>query len=130
MQMYMDFPSWISPFVVPFLPVRWYALMYHDVMMIPQNLQWKTPTKHGWISRTVKVDKKGYDMHYKADMDPEIIPAVYYQELMDMARTLRHPSFTTLLLKKEAEPVKKEAEMPKKEPEQPKKEAAPEKKAA
>ena len=103
---------------------------YHEVTMIPQNLQWKTPTKHGWISRTVKVDKKGYDMHYKADMDPEIIPAVYYQELMDMARTLRHPSFTTLLLKKEAEPVKKEAEKPKKETEQPKKEAAPEKKAA
>ena len=25
---YVDFPSWISPFVVPFLPVRWYALMY------------------------------------------------------------------------------------------------------
>ena len=65
-------------------------------------------------------------------MDPEIVPAAYYQELMDMARTLRHPSFTTLLLKKEAEqPVKKEAEQPKKEPEQPKKEAAaPEKKAA
>ena len=28
MQMYVDFPSWISPYVVPFLPVRWYALMY------------------------------------------------------------------------------------------------------
>ena len=28
MQLYVDFPSWISPFVVPFLPVRWYALMY------------------------------------------------------------------------------------------------------
>ena len=25
---YVDFPSWISPFVVSFLPVRWYALMY------------------------------------------------------------------------------------------------------
>jgi hypothetical protein len=62
-------------------------------------------------------------------MDPEIIPAVYYQELMDMARTLRHPSFTTLLLKKEAEPVKKEAEKPKTD-EQPKKAAEPEKKAA
>ena len=28
MQLYVDFPSWISPFVVPFLPVRWYAMMY------------------------------------------------------------------------------------------------------
>lgn len=28
MQMYVDFPSWISPRVVPFLPVRWYAVMY------------------------------------------------------------------------------------------------------
>ena len=28
MQSYVDFPSWISPFVVPFLPVRWYAMMY------------------------------------------------------------------------------------------------------
>ena len=28
MQLYVDFPSWISPYVLPFLPVRWYALMY------------------------------------------------------------------------------------------------------
>ena len=28
MQVYIDFPSWISPLVVPFLPVRWYAVMY------------------------------------------------------------------------------------------------------
>ena len=28
MQSYVDFPSWISPLVVPFLPVRWYAMMY------------------------------------------------------------------------------------------------------
>ena len=28
MQMYVDFPSWISPYVVPFLSVRWYAVMY------------------------------------------------------------------------------------------------------
>ena len=105
---------------------------YLNVVMIPKSLNWKTPTKHGWLSRIVKTDKKGYDLYYKADMDPEIVPAAYYQELMDMACTLRHPSFTTLLLKKEAEqPVKKEAEQPKKEPEQPKKEAAaPEKKAA
>ena len=26
--MYVDFPSWISPLVVPFLPIRWYAVMY------------------------------------------------------------------------------------------------------
>lgn len=25
---YMKFPSWISPTVVPFLPIRWYAVMY------------------------------------------------------------------------------------------------------
>ena len=106
--------------------------------MIPKTLNWKTPTKHGWLSRIVKTDKKGYDLYYKADMDPEIVPAAYYKELMDMARTLRHPSFTTLLLKKVAEPVKKEAEQPKKEAEQPKKDgeqpkkeaATPEKKAA
>ena len=111
---------------------------FADVVMIPKTLNWKTPTKHGWLSRIVKTDKKGYDLYYKADMDPEIVPAAYYKELMDMARTLRHPSFTTLLLKKVAEPVKKEAEQPKKEAEQPKKDgeqpkkeaAAPEKKAA
>ena len=28
MQSYVDFPSWISPLVVPFLPIRWYAMMY------------------------------------------------------------------------------------------------------
>ena len=28
MQLYIDFPSWISPLVVPFLPIRWYAVMY------------------------------------------------------------------------------------------------------
>lgn len=28
MLMYIDFPKWISPQVVSFLPVRWYALMY------------------------------------------------------------------------------------------------------
>ena len=28
MQVYIDFPNWISPLVVPFLPVRWYAVMY------------------------------------------------------------------------------------------------------
>ena len=28
MQLYVDFPSWISPLVVPFLPIRWYAMMY------------------------------------------------------------------------------------------------------
>lgn len=26
--MYVDFPKWISPFVIPSLPVRWYAVMY------------------------------------------------------------------------------------------------------
>ena len=25
---YIDFPSWLSPTVVPFLPVRWYSVMY------------------------------------------------------------------------------------------------------
>jgi len=25
---YVDFPKWISPFVIPSLPVRWYAIMY------------------------------------------------------------------------------------------------------
>ena len=28
MLLYVDFPKWISPYVVSFLPVRWYALMY------------------------------------------------------------------------------------------------------
>ena len=28
MYIYVDFPSWISPYVVSFLPVRWYAMMY------------------------------------------------------------------------------------------------------
>lgn len=28
MQMFVNFPSWISPQVVPFLPIRWYAVMY------------------------------------------------------------------------------------------------------
>ena len=28
MQIYVDFPKWISPFVFSFLPIRWYAVMY------------------------------------------------------------------------------------------------------
>ncbi len=28
MNLFVDFPSWISPTVFPFLPVRWYAVMY------------------------------------------------------------------------------------------------------
>jgi len=28
MFLYVDFPQWISPYVLPFLPVRWYAVMY------------------------------------------------------------------------------------------------------
>ena len=101
---------------------------YAKVMMLPKTMKWKTPTKHGWISRKVKADNKGYDMYYEADMNPEIISATYYQKLMDMARTLRHPSFTTLLLQKTGEPEKKKVEPAKKaEPE--KKAAEPEKKA-
>ncbi len=28
MALYINYPSWIDPYIVPFLPVRWYALMY------------------------------------------------------------------------------------------------------
>ena len=28
MPLYIEFPSWIDPFVVSFLPIRWYAVMY------------------------------------------------------------------------------------------------------
>ena len=28
MTLYIDYPSWIDPYVVSFLPVRWYAVMY------------------------------------------------------------------------------------------------------
>ena len=49
MQMYVDFPSWISPFVVPFLPIRWYALMYLVAFTIAYLL-FRYQCKHGELN--------------------------------------------------------------------------------
>lgn len=46
MQLYANFPSWISPYVVPFLPIRWYAVMYIVAFFIAYKLfRWQC--KHG-----------------------------------------------------------------------------------
>ncbi|MBQ7728874.1 MAG: prolipoprotein diacylglyceryl transferase, partial [Spirochaetales bacterium] len=50
MQMYVDFPSWISPYVVPFLPVRWYALMYIVAFTITYIL-FRYQCNHGELNR-------------------------------------------------------------------------------
>ena len=50
MQMYIDFPSWISPLVVPFLPVRWYALMYIVAFSITYIL-FRYQCNHGELNR-------------------------------------------------------------------------------
>ncbi len=46
MQMYIDFPNWISPLVVPFLPIRWYAVMYLVAFAIAYAL-FRYQCKHG-----------------------------------------------------------------------------------
>ena len=50
MQMYVDFPSWISPFVVPFLSVRWYAVMYIVAFSIAYAL-FRYECRHGELNR-------------------------------------------------------------------------------
>lgn len=50
MQLYVDFPSWISPQVVPFLPVRWYALMYLVAFSIAYML-FRYQCRHGALNR-------------------------------------------------------------------------------
>ena len=44
--MYVDFPRWISPFVVPFLSVRWYAVMYIVAFSIAYAL-FRYQCRHG-----------------------------------------------------------------------------------
>ncbi len=50
MQLYVDFPSWISPLVVPFLPVRWYAVMYIVAFSIAYAL-FRYQCRHGELNR-------------------------------------------------------------------------------
>ena len=50
MHLYVDFPSWISPLVVPFLPVRWYALMYLVAFSIAYML-FRYQCRHGELNR-------------------------------------------------------------------------------
>ena len=49
MQVYIDFPSWISPLVVPFLPIRWYAVMYLVAFSITYVL-FRYQCRHGEIN--------------------------------------------------------------------------------
>ena len=49
MQLYVDFPSWISPFVVPFLSVRWYAVMYLVAFSIAYSL-FRYQCRHGELN--------------------------------------------------------------------------------
>lgn len=50
MHLYVGFPSWISPLVVPFLPVRWYALMYLVAFSIAYLL-FRYQCRHGALNR-------------------------------------------------------------------------------
>ncbi len=49
MQLYVDFPSWISPYVVPFLSVRWYAVMYLVAFSIAYAL-FRYQCRHGELN--------------------------------------------------------------------------------
>lgn len=44
---FVNFPSWISPYVVSFLPVRWYALMYIVAFTIAYFIMLQQCTKEG-----------------------------------------------------------------------------------
>lgn len=47
--MYVDFPNWISPLVVSFLPVRWYAVMYLVAFFITYLL-FRYQCRHGELN--------------------------------------------------------------------------------
>lgn len=58
MHLYIEFPSWISPEVIPGLPIRWYSLMYLVAFGITYIL----------VMKQVKEKKLGYTHDYMASL--------------------------------------------------------------
>ena len=54
---YINFPSWIKPEIVPFLPIRWYGLMYLCAFVVAYLLfTWQLKEKKLAVSRDTVLD--------------------------------------------------------------------------
>jgi len=67
----------------------------------PQSLTWRAPRKAGQIDIATKADAgPGFTITQNIDLQPALIPADDYRDLLDANRTLSHPRMKTILVRK------------------------------
>ena len=82
-------------------------------LIMPQNFNWQAPNNAGQISVQVKYFPRvnAIRIVQMVDLQPALIPAKKFAEILKASRTLAHPSMRTILLKKTSQKKQNETSL-------------------
>jgi hypothetical protein len=78
-----------------------------EPVILPEDFSWEAPCSAGYIRMQVEYDSlpNALLIHQEAHLDPAILPAAQFPEIIRAARHLAHPATRTILLKEKPKKV-------------------------